>query len=140
MRRYKLLNPRSSPETPMQSYNGLVTASPSRRAPATDIDHTPRTFRHYVSVGYTDMQLRNQGTQNKKFTGFRMADVNYLYAVAPTIPGQQRDNYGGFIRRGIDPLSWQSIVDAGPGSQPVHPAGPGKMASDYIHNPYAGGG
>jgi len=130
---------KSNPEMPMQQYNGLVTSSPRRHAPATDVDHTPRLFRRFVATGLTEVQL-NAGVQRRKFTGRRMSIVNYLYAAAPRIPGQTRDNYGGFHRRGIDPLSYQALVDSGPGSQPTNPGGPGKMAGTNFHNPYAMGG
>ena len=123
----------------MQSFNGLVTASPRRHAPQIDVDHTPRLFREYVNTGQGDVQL-TAGVPLKRFTGKRLKLVNYLYAAVPIVPGQRRDNRGGFIRRGIDPRNWQNLVDNGPGAQPSNPGGPAQMASPYFHNPYAMGG
>lgn len=118
--------------------NGYLTADPRRHAPTTDLDHSVRDFRRYVNVGARDVQLNNglsrrigQGLMKPlAFTG-----GDYLTAAVPRIPGQQRDNYGGFHKHGMGPLEYASAFQAGPGSQPVHPGGVRQIASDAVINP-----
>ncbi len=133
-------HPHHSPDVSMQSYNGLVTASSHRSAPQTDVDHTPRLFRRIVDAsGFQDVQLQS-GVFRRKYTGVRLNDANYLYAAVPVIPGQRRNSYGGFVPRGIDPLSYANLVANGPGAQPANPGGPGQMTGNAFYNPYAMGG
>lgn len=125
---------------PMMRYDGLVTAYPNRRAPATDLDLTPRQFRQYVNAsGVQDVQLFN-GMQNGIATGKRWLyrGAGYLYASAPTIPGQQRGDAGGFQKRGPSPLNIAQLFQDGPGSQPRNPGGPGKVGGPVFMNPMTG--
>lgn len=117
--------------------NGYLTRSRHRDIPTTDVDHSPREFRRFVNAsGSQDVQISN-GLYRKTGFGrrFPIAFVNYLYASNPRIPGQMRDDYSGKHKRGIDPLSFQSLWQDGPGSQPAHPGGPGKIAAESFYNP-----
>lgn len=125
---------------PMESYNGLVTAYPNRRAPSTDLDRTPRPFRQYVNAsGLQDVQISN-GMQAGIATGRRWLyrGAGYLYVSVPTIPGQQRGDVGGFQKRGPSPLNIAQMWNDGPGSQPQNPGGPGKIAAPVYVNPMTG--
>jgi hypothetical protein len=126
------------PDYPMRLNNGNLTSSPRRHAPTTDLDSTPREYRRYVDAsGFSHVQADN-GLHRRVGSGLRgpLAFVTYLYAMQPIIPGQTRDNYGGFHHpRGIDPQSYAQLWADGPGSQPVNPGGPGKIASNYFVNP-----
>jgi hypothetical protein len=129
---------RGSPYYPMAVQNGYLTAKPDRSAPQTDVDHAPREYRNVVDAsGYKHVQLNN-GLFRRIGSGLRgpLAFVTYLYAAMPVIPGQMRDNFGGYQHpRGIDPQSYAQLWADGPGSQPVNPGGPGKIAADYFVNP-----
>lgn len=126
------------PYQPMILDNGYLTRARNRAAPSTDKDSTPREFRRYVDAsGFAHVQADN-GLHRRVASGLRgpLAFVNYLYAIQPIIPGQTRDNYGGFHHpRGIDPQSYAQLWADGPGAQPVNPGGPGKIASNYFVNP-----
>lgn len=138
-----------APETPYHPYqgmavmNGFLTAKQNRHAPTTDANNAPKEFQHYVDAsGFTHEQLNN-GLHRKIATG-RTSQLGhqapYLTTIVPIIPGQTRDNFGGYLPKGIDPQSYSALIDAGPGSQPVNPGGVGKIAANYYVNPYAGGG
>lgn len=126
------------PYYPMKIDNGYLTASRNRHAPTTDLDSTPREFARIIDAsGFKHVQANN-GLWKRRGSGLRgpLNFVNYLYASTPVIPGQTRDNYGGFHHpRGIDPQSYAQIWSDGPGSQPVNPGGPGRIAADYYINP-----
>lgn len=125
------------PDFPMQILNGYLTRARNRSAPSTDIDHAPREFRRVVDAsGFQSVQLNN-GLFRRTGQGLRapIAFVNYLYASTPIIPGQRRDDYGGKHKKGMDPLSYQSLWNAGPGSQPMHPGGVRQISGDSLYNP-----
>jgi hypothetical protein len=130
---------------PMRLLNGFLTDKPNRRAPSTDINHAPRDFRRYVDAsGFEHVQLDN-ALHRKIATGLfspaMLQQANYLTAIVPIIPGQDRQGgHGGFHQKGIDPQSYAALWQSGPGSQPVNPGGPGKIAAGSYYNPYAGGG
>lgn len=124
-----------SPYSPMQVYNGYLTSAANRHAPTTDKDNSPIEFRNYVNAsGAQDVQINN-GLQRRIASGLRLPYVSFLYASVPIVPGQQRDNYGGFHKHGIGPLEFQNIWNQGPGSQPQAPGGTRQMAGIYLHNP-----
>lgn len=124
---------------PMQSYNNLETRKSNRRPSQSDVDGYPWPIRRFTNMGVTDVQLSN-GLRNKVATGKRInyQGSGYLYAVNPIIPGQTRDNVAGFHRRGPSSYGYQDVYDAGPGSQPEHPGGPGKIAAPTFVNPMSG--
>jgi hypothetical protein len=124
---------------PMQSYNGLETWKRNRRPSQSDQDNYPWQIRRYVNMGVHDVQLNN-GLANGVASGKRVPyqGSGYLYAVQPIIPGQTRDNVAGFHRRGPSPYNVQDVFTAGPGSQPDHPGGPGKIAGAMFINPMSG--
>lgn len=127
-----------TPYAPVQVDNGYLTSKPNRHAPTTDADSTPRTYQSIVDAsGFKHVQTFN-GLQRRIGSGLR-GPINYvtrLYASVPIIPGQNRDNYGGFHKhRAIDPQSYAQLWADGPGSQPVNPGGPGQIAADYFINP-----
>lgn len=115
---------------PFTNYWGLSNPAPSQREYNFGFeDHTPINFRRNVNAsGLQDVQLRNPvaSTSRKRIVLYTAA--GYLWAVAPRIPGQRRDNFGGFHQRGVDPQSYAAMWNAGPGSQPVNPGGPGRIA------------
>lgn len=123
---------------PMQSLNGYVTRSRNRRAPENDIDHTPREFRRFVDAsGIQSVQISN-GLYRRIGQGLKLPLIyaaTMTFGMHPVIPGQRRDDYGGKHKKGIDPLSYQSMWDSGPGSQPMHPGGVRQIAGDSIMNP-----
>lgn len=140
VRAYPDYNPALSAHTaPMMVVNGYLTASPRRHAPTTDVDRSPQSHRRYVNVGQADVQLHN-GLRWKTGTGFRWPyrGSDYLYNSVPFIPGQTRDNVAGFHKRGPSPYNVQDVIDNGPGSQPEHPGGPGKIAAPSFYNPMTG--
>ena len=119
---------------PMMSYDGLVTRAPNRRAPETDLDHRPREFRRFVDNSAHPVQLNN-GLRYSAAMGKRIPWVSFTYASTPIIPGQRRDNYGGFVNHGIGPLEYENIFEAGPGSQPANPGGVRQIAGSGLYNP-----
>lgn len=119
---------------PMMGYNGLVTKAPNRRSPENDLTHVPREFRRFVDNSAHPVQLNN-GLRYSAGMGKRIPWVGYTYASVPKIPGQTRDNYGGFVNHGIGPLEYQSMYDAGPGSQPTNPGGVRQISGQFIYNP-----
>lgn len=124
----------------MQSYNNATTWKPNRRPPSSDVDLLPHQFRRYVNAsGSQDVQLIN-GLQNRVAAGKRTpyAGAGYLYAVVPRIPGQTRGDVSGFHARGPSPLNVQAMWQAGPGSQPSNPGGPGQIAGPRFYNPMSG--
>lgn len=127
-----------TPYYPMICDNGYLKRSTNRGAPSTDLDSTPREYMYPVDAsGFRHVQA-NAGTQRRLRSGLRgpLSFVTWLYASMPIIPGQTRDNYGGFHHpRGIDPQSYAQLWSDGPGSQPVNPGGPGRIAADYFINP-----
>lgn len=125
---------------PMMVYNGLLVAKRDRQAPTADYSLYPSPpVRRFQNLSVTDVQLNN-GLRWRVASGRRIpyAGSGYLYAVVPQIPGQTRDNAAGFHVRGPSPLNVQAMYNAGPGSQPDNPGGPGKIASPYFYNPMTG--
>jgi hypothetical protein len=96
-------------------------------------------IRRYTNMGITDVQLNN-GLRNRVAAGLRLpyAGTGFLYAVVPQIPGQTRGDVAGFHKRGPSPLNVQAMWEAGPGSQPANPGGPGKIAAPIFINPMSG--
>lgn len=131
---------RGKPYYPMQILNGLVIPKMDRQAPSSDYDETPIQFRRYINAsGKQDVQIYN-GLRNRALTGWRFAHPGayYLNVTMPQIPGQTRGNYGGFQPKGPSPYNVEDIYQQGPGSQPAHPGGPGKVAAPAINNPMTG--
>lgn len=124
------------PAFPMAVLNGYLTRARNRANPTTDIDHTPREFRRFVDASGAQSVQINNGLRRRIGQGLRLpiAYVNYLYASTPIIPGQRRDDYGGKHKKGMDPFTYQSLWDAGPGSQPMHPGGVRQIAGE-LNNP-----
>ena len=123
------------PYYPMEVMNGFLTAKPDRHAPTTDVDLSPREFRRFVEAsGAQNIQISNALFRHTGM-GRRIKFVNYLYAAGSVIPGQQRDNYSGYVKNGIGPFDWQKIYQQGPGSQPQTPGGVRQIAGDSIFNP-----
>lgn len=123
----------------MQGYNGLETWKPNRRAPQVDYDGYPWQIRRYLNMGVTDVQLGN-GLRHKVASGRRWGyrGTGYLYTVQPIIPGQMRDNVAGFHKKPPSPYNVADVWAAGPGAQPEHPGGPGKIAAPTFINPMTG--
>lgn len=124
---------------PMRSYNGSLVAKRNRQAPTSDVDTLPHQFRQYVNVGARDVQIWN-GLRWRVGAGIRkpMPGTGFLYAIVPRIPGQQRGDVAGFHKRGPSPLNVQNLWQAGPGSQPSNPGGPGTVAGPTLINPMTG--
>lgn len=125
-----------NPYYPVHINNGFLTRAGNRAAPSTDIDHSTREFQRIIDTGFRHVQLNN-GLWSRRGAGL-MGPLNYvdwLYTSYPIVPGQTRDNYAGFHKRGIDPQNYARLWMNGPGSQPVNPGGPGKIAADYFINP-----
>jgi hypothetical protein len=124
---------------PMQSYNALETWKPNRRPSQSDLDGYPWPIRLLTNMSVTDVQLVN-GLQNRIASGRRIPykGTGYLYGVQPIIPGQTRDNAAGYHRRGPSPYNVSDLYQDGPGSQPAHPGGPGKIAAPKFVNPMSG--
>lgn len=123
----------------MMVWNNGITPTRNRNVP-NDHDSLPHPLRRYVNAsGAQDVQLNN-GMRNGILTGRRLpyAGTGFLYAVRPEIPGQTRDNYGGYHVKGPSPLNIQAIFRNGPGSQPDNPGGPGKIAATHFINPMTG--
>jgi len=129
---------KGSNQFPMAVLNGYLTRARNRANPTTDIDHAPREFRRVVDAsGAQSVQISN-GLFRRIGQGLKLPLVygaNMTFGMHPVIPGQRRDDYGGKHKRGIDPLSYQSMWDAGPGSQPMHPGGVRQIAGDSLINP-----
>jgi hypothetical protein len=128
------------PEAPMKVYNGLIYRKLNRQAPDSDVDGLPHQVRSYVNAsGAQDVQIGN-GMQNGIATGLRIpyAGAGYLYAVVPRIPGQTRGDVAGFHVRGPSPVNYTAMWEAGPGSQPDNPGGPGRIAAPRFINPMTG--
>ncbi len=123
----------------MMRLNGLEFSKRNRQAPQSDVDLTPYLVRRFTNVSVTDVQLIN-GLQYKTGTGKRWGyrGTGYLWTVQPRIPGQTRDNAAGFHRRGPSVYNVQDVFANGPGSQPEHPGGPGKIAAPTFINPMTG--
>ena len=123
----------------MQSLNGCETYKTNRRPSQSDVDMSPYIIRRYTNMSVTDVQLNN-GLHNGVASGkrFTYQGTGYLYAVQPQIPGQTRDNASGYHRRGPSAYNVSDIFTAGPGAQPEHPGGPGKIAAPKFINPMSG--
>jgi hypothetical protein len=122
---------------PMAVLNGYLTRSRNRSAPSTDIDHTPREFRRYVDASGAQSVQINNGLRRRIGQGTfapLIYAINLQRASTPVIPGQRRDDYSGKHKKGMDPLSYQSVWNAGPGSQPMHPGGVRQIAGE-LQNP-----
>lgn len=123
----------------MMSYNNCEHRKQNRRPSQSDVDDSPWPIRRFTNMGYTDVQLNNglaYGVASGKRIPYR--GTGYLYGVMPIIPGQTRDNAAGFHKRGPSPYNVQDVFTAGPGSQPQHPGGPGKIAAPTFINPMSG--
>lgn len=135
-----------TPFYPMMNYRGLSAIPNPARNNGEDIDNTPRQFRRNVNAsGLQDVQIHNGlrwgvGRGIRRIAGFGTSAYPnaYLYGAAPIIPGQQRGDAGGFHKRGPSYYQIQNWLQAGPGSQPVNPGGPGTIAGSQLYNP--GGG
>jgi hypothetical protein len=124
------------PFYPMQVYNGATKVNPARNN-GQDIDTTPIQFRRYVNMGYTDVQLHN-GLRWGVGKGSMFTPYPYFQAWIPRIPGQTRGDVAGFVQSGPSPYNIQDMMNAGPGSQPEHPGGPGTIAGTRLYNPMSG--
>lgn len=127
-------------EFPMRSYNNGLVRKMNRLPPSSDADILPHQFRQYVSAsGALDVQVWN-GLRFGVASGRRVnyAGAGFLFAVVPRIPGQTRGDVAGFHKRGPSPLNVAAIWEAGPGSQPSNPGGPGTVIGTQIINPMTG--
>lgn len=124
---------------PMTSLNGCEMRKANRQPSQSDVDLSPWPIRRFTNMGVTDVQLIN-GLQNRIASGRRIpyAGTGYLYAIQPIIPGQTRDNVAGFHKRGPSPYNVYDVYTGGPGAQPEHPGGPGKIAAPQFVNPMTG--
>ena len=124
---------------PMVCINGCEYRKADRMAPQCDQDTSPYMIRRFTNLSMTDVQLNN-GLHNGVASGRRIAYAGsgYLYGIMPIIPGQTRDNVSGYHRRGPSPYNVSDVWTAGPGSQPAHPGGPGKIAAPTFVNPMSG--
>lgn len=122
----------------MVSINGCEVRKYNRNPPP-DVDLSPYLIRRFTNMSMTDVQLNN-GLHRGVASGRRMNydGSGYLYGVSPIIPGQTRDNAAGYHKRGPSPFNYQNLWDAGPGSQPANPGGPGKIAAPTFINPMSG--
>jgi hypothetical protein len=130
-------------QTPMENYSNLSQAAGSRMQYIRSFqDNTPVTFRRNVNAsGLQDVQIKTGvSTTSRKKILFSDTGRLYLQNIVPRIPGQMRDNYGGFHQRGIDPQSYAAMWNDGPGSQPANPGGPAKIAAPSFVNPMGGAG
>lgn len=127
-----------SPYYPMEVLNGLVVPNPRRQPPSCDMDETGRLFRRFVNTGLQDVQLAN-GLRNRIGRGWRGGynGTPILFGMVPINPGPQM-TYAGFHKKGPSPYNITDMYQNGPGSQPAHPGGPGKIAGDFIDNPMTG--
>lgn len=131
-----------TPYYPMMNYRGLSAIPNPARNNGEDIDNTPRMFRRNVNAsGLQDVQIHN-GLRWGVGRGIRnipgLTSNAYLLTSAPIIPGQQRGDAGGFHKRGPSIYQINQWLQAGPGSQPTSPGGPGTIAGSQLYNP--GGG
>jgi hypothetical protein len=134
-----MTRPRSS-YAPVVSYNGLVSYDLARSPGAFGRDYAPHLFRRWTNLGYDSIQLRN-GLGGGVASGKKFAYYNQMYVwnFIPIIPGQTRDNVAGGPRHGPSPYNVRDWLQAGPGSQPEHPGGPGQIVgSNTIFNPMSG--
>jgi hypothetical protein len=150
-----ILNPQPTADRPMGIYlntlgplvdpTGATNLLPGPLA--RDYDHTPITFTRFATR-WGDMQLKN-GLANYaamgKIYGYR--GEGWYDVVVPTVPGQTRRIGGAlpsnYVFKGPAPSQWQNWLNAGPGSQPSYPGGPGQVASSQLVSPadaLAGGG
>jgi hypothetical protein len=124
----------------MMSLNGLVVRKPDRQSPTCDYDLTPRQLRRYVNAsGAQDVQIGNglrSGVGSGKVMGYQ--GEGWLNLAQPIIPGQTRGDVGGFHPRGPSPYNFSNVWQAGPGSQPANPGGPGRIAAPTFINPMSG--
>lgn len=124
---------------PMELLNGREFSKRNRQAPQSDVDMYPYPIRRYTNMSVTDVQLGN-GLRNRVASGLRIPypGAGYLNVVRPQIPGQTRDNVAGYHKKGPSPYRVQDVWTNGPGSQPEHPGGPGKIAASAFINPMSG--
>lgn len=124
---------------PMQSYNNLEMRKSNRRPSQDDVDCYPWPIRRFTNMSMSDVQLNNglrYGVGRGKIMPY--LGTGYLYAIMPIIPGQTRDNAAGFHKKGPSPYNVADIYSAGPGAQPEHPGGPGRIAAPTFINPMSG--
>lgn len=128
----------SPSSVPMGILNGYLTANPSIHAPTTGLDGSPVEFRRYVNAsGFSDVQLWN-GLQRRTAQGVILPidAMAYDYAAVPSIPGQQRDNYGGHVPHGVGIEQYQYYVQQTTGNQSqATGGGPRKISGTYLYNP-----
>ena len=123
--------------SPTAILNGYLRSATNRRNSSADRDHSPIEFRRVVDAsGAQSVQISN-GLYRRTGQGLRFPIVYgaNTFGMHPVIPGQRRDDYGGKHKKGIDPLSYQSLFDNGPGAQPMHPGGVRQIAGDSMYNP-----
>lgn len=137
------------PFYPMQPYNGLTTTDPAVLSNTAVIkDRRPYGQRRFNNIGYLDVQLKN-GLGNGVMAGSmywvgangqrqQASPYPIGQSYVPYIPGQTRGDAGGFQKRGPSPYNVQDMMQAGPGSQPTHPGGPGTIVGTQIYNPMSG--
>lgn len=138
-------NPCAPLAYPMGSVAGRVYANPHMSTPNRDqeYDSTPITFNRFATR-WGDVQLKN-GLANLvgsgRINGYR--GEGWYDVTVPLVPGQTRLIGGGqpgaFVPKGGAPSQWQDGFNAGPGSQPMYPGGPGYLAGPEIYNPGSGG-
>lgn len=136
------------PFYPMQNYNGLTTSDKAVLSNTAVIrDNRPYGQRRFNNLGYLDVQLKNglgrgvaSGRMYWETPNGRQQSSPYPIgqSFTPYIPGQTRDNVAGFHPRGPSPWNVQDMMQAGPGSQPTHPGGPGTVTGTQIYNPMSG--
>lgn len=123
---------------PVVSYNGTVGPDPAVLSQAGNMRRASALAQHrwWTNLGYQDIQLHN-GMGRGQLTGkqYNYLDQMYVVAFIPRIPGQTRGDAGGFHKRGPSSYMVQDWLNAGPGSQPEHPGGPGTIAGQSIMNP-----
>jgi hypothetical protein len=124
---------------PMMSVNGCEHRKTNRRPSQSDVDDSPYPIRRYTNMSVTDVQLNN-GLRARVASGKRInyRGTGYLWTINPLIPGQTRDNAAGFHKRGPSPYNVSDVWTNGPGAQPEHPGGPGKIAATTFINPMSG--
>lgn len=134
------LRVKDTPFYPVVSYNGMVDYDLSRSPGAFGRDTAPHLHRKWTNLGYNDVIIRNglgRGVASgRKFPYFAQM---YVWNFIPRIPGQTRGDAGGFHKRGPSSYNVEDWIQAGPGSQPEHPGGPGQVVgSNVVYNPMSG--
>lgn len=137
-------NPTCPPGVAFEQYAGGLTVNPHTVGHySNDVDHTPILVTR-IATRWGDIQLKNglaNGVASGRINSYR--GEGWYDNVVPYVPGQTRLIGGGhpgyFPARGMAPSQWQNHVNAGPGSQPDYPGGPGQMMGGGLFNPGSGG-